>query len=47
MIEVRPARPEDADEMADILNEIIRTGGTTALTSLVGKTEGVKDLLGT
>ena len=42
MIEVRPARPEDADEMANILNEIIRTGGTTAITKEVN----AADLLG-
>jgi RimJ/RimL family protein N-acetyltransferase len=30
-IEVRPARNEDADELAELLNEIIARGGTTAL----------------
>ena len=28
--EIRPARPEDMGQMADLLNEIIRIGGTTA-----------------
>ncbi|MBF9060767.1 GNAT family N-acetyltransferase [Rhodobacterales bacterium HKCCSP123] len=31
MITVRPAHPLDAREMADILNEIIAIGGTTAM----------------
>ena len=32
MINVRPAMPLDAGSMARLLNEIIETGGTTALT---------------
>ena len=31
MLEVRPAHKLDAREMADLLNQIIRSGGTTAI----------------
>ena len=30
-VEIRPVRPEDAGELADLLNAIIARGGTTAL----------------
>lgn len=30
-LEVRPVRPEDASELADLLNQVIAQGGTTAL----------------
>ncbi len=30
-LDVRPVRPEDAEELADLLNQIIARGGTTAL----------------
>jgi L-amino acid N-acyltransferase YncA len=30
-LDVRPVRPEDATELADLLNQIIARGGTTAL----------------
>jgi L-amino acid N-acyltransferase YncA len=30
-LEVRPARPDDASDLADLLNQIIARGGTTAL----------------
>jgi L-amino acid N-acyltransferase YncA len=33
MITVRPATPQDADQMAALLNAIIETGGTTAFQS--------------
>ena len=34
-LEVRPARPEDARELAELLNQVIALGGTTALEELL------------
>lgn len=34
-ITVRPARPGDASQMADLLNEIIEIGGTTAFLEII------------
>jgi L-amino acid N-acyltransferase YncA len=39
MIEVRPAGPFDTRQMAELLNEIIAIGGTTALTNPVEAAE--------
>jgi len=39
MLHVRPATPADARAMAELLNEIIFEGGTTALTTPVSRTD--------
>ncbi len=42
---IRPAIEDDAEELAELLNEIIRIGGTTAYQSVMDKGDIIRDFV--